>query len=190
MPFIEDANVAPSTGGAVLNLGFLTIVHENAGYVGAYLVTNHWGRPLEFRLSSSIQPNRIQQILYGGTLQPYICADLIGKTLVEKTSAVAGCIFTDCEAALDLRLRVQVPVIWLAQANDPVAEDLAQEGACIDSARVGDNTLVHHPRMPADNAVIRELLERLDEAFDLSEPFARVREALAEARKMGVTGRA
>jgi hypothetical protein len=182
--------VASDTASAVLNLGFLTVVHENSGYVGAYLVTNHWGRPLEFRLSTSVQPNRIQQILYGGTLQPYICADLIGKTLVEKTTTTAGCIFTDCEAALDLRLRVQVPVVWLAPAHDPVAEDLAQEGARVPANRSGEGTLIHHPRVPADNAVIRELLGRLDEGFELSEPFVRVREALAEARKLGVTGRA
>src|SRR5437660_4567303 len=142
----EDQDVAFSTAHATLNLGFLTIVQESNGYLGGYLVTNQWGRPLEFRLSTSVQPNRIQQILYGGTLQPYICADLIGKTLVEKTTTAAGCIFTDCEAALDLRLRVQVPVIWLAPAHDPVAEDLAQEGACVPASRRGAGTLIHHPR--------------------------------------------
>ena len=67
-----------------MTLGFLTVLHENAGYVGGYLVTNQWGRPLEFRLSTAVQPNRVQQILYGGTLLSYICADLIGKTLVDK----------------------------------------------------------------------------------------------------------
>src|SRR5437588_8117327 len=41
-----------------MNLGFLTIVQENGSYQGGYLVTNLWGRPLEFRLSSAVQPNR------------------------------------------------------------------------------------------------------------------------------------
>src|SRR5262245_11160690 len=36
---------------ATLNLGFLTVLHEASGYLGGYLVTNQWGRPLEFRLS-------------------------------------------------------------------------------------------------------------------------------------------
>src|SRR4051812_10940115 len=34
-----------------LNLGFLVVLNDN-GYLGGYLVTNAWGRPLEFRLSS------------------------------------------------------------------------------------------------------------------------------------------
>jgi hypothetical protein len=37
-------------------------------------------------------------------------------------------------------------------------------------------------------AVARELLARA-ETLDLGEPFARIREAIAEARKMGLAGR-
>ena len=96
-----------TTATASPNLGFLTVLHEANGYLGGYLVTNLWGRPLEFRLSTAVQPNRIQQILYGGTLRPYICADLIGKALVEKTSLAVQYVFTDTAAALDLRLLVR-----------------------------------------------------------------------------------
>ena len=48
-----------------LTLGFLTVVQDAGGYLGGYLVTNAWGRPLEFRLTTAVQPNRVQQILYG-----------------------------------------------------------------------------------------------------------------------------
>src|SRR5687767_11333073 len=65
-----------------LHLGFLTVFAAETGFLGGYLVTNSWGRPLEFRLSTAVQPNRVQQILYGPTLAEYVCADLIGKTLV------------------------------------------------------------------------------------------------------------
>ena len=37
---------------------------------------------------------------------------------------------------------------------------------------------------------IESILERIDSAVDLAEPFARIREAVIEARKMGVTSRA
>src|SRR5688500_19326213 len=91
-------------------LGFLTVFQEGTGYLGGYLVTNTWGRPLEFRLSTAVQPNRIQQILYGETLRPYVCADLIGKALVDKAAVPVQCVLTDTEAVLDLRLRLEVPV--------------------------------------------------------------------------------
>src|SRR5262245_2979446 len=38
------------------NLGFLTILRESSGHLGGYLVTNQWGRPLEFRLSTTLPP--------------------------------------------------------------------------------------------------------------------------------------
>src|SRR5216117_3156178 len=86
------------------------VLQENGGYLGGYLVTNLWGRPLEFRLSSAVQPNRIQQILYGHSLEPYVCGDLIGKTLIDKTTTPAQAILTDTPAALDLRRRLDLPV--------------------------------------------------------------------------------
>jgi hypothetical protein len=165
-------------------------LHEPSGYLGGYLVTNFWGRPLEFRLSSAVQPNRVQQILYGGTLQPYICADLIGKTLVEKAAVGVQLILTDREPVLDLRQRVEVPVAWLAPAGDALAETFVAQGAAVRAAAGEHGPVVCHPRYPADVGVVRELLERLDGTLDLAEPFGRIRDAIGEARKMGVNRQA
>jgi hypothetical protein len=173
------------------SLGFLTIVQENNGYLGGYLVTNLWGRPLEFRLTTAVQPSRIQLILYGGTLEPYVCADLIGKTLVDKTSTAVACVFTDCKPVLDLRLKIDVPVVCLPgeprllevpasypNANDePESQNLKGQVLC-------------HPRFPEDAVAVRALRDRLDAGLDLAEPFVRIRQAMSEARKLSVANRA
>jgi hypothetical protein len=171
-----DPPVRPSNGS--LNVGFLTVLHEANGYLGGYLVTNTWGRPLEFRLSSAVQPNRVQQILYAGTLEPYICADLIGKTLLDKTGVPAQLIVTDRELVLDLRLKVEAPVAWLVAADEPRA-----------AVRTPRGGLVFHPRFEGDAATVREMLDHIDSTFDLAEPFQRIREAIGEARKLGVASR-
>ena len=171
---------------APINLGFLTVLHEANGYLGGYLVTNNWGRPLEFRLSTAVQPNRVQQILYAGTLESYICADLIGKTLLDKTSAAAQLVVTDTPEALDLRRRVEVPVVWLAP---PEAAQAVAAERCIRQAEGGRPALLAHADFPADVAVVKDMLAGL-EVLDLSEPFARIREAIPEARKMGVVSKA
>jgi hypothetical protein len=150
-----------------LNLGFLTVLHEANGYLGGYLVTNQWGRPLEFRLSTAVQPNRVQQILYADTLEPYICGDLIGKTLVEKTGTPVQMVITDTAAALDLRQRLEIPVACLAPPA-PVR---------------------NHTRFPEDALFIQQMLDAVKGNIDLAEPFARIREAMGEARKLGVTNR-
>jgi hypothetical protein len=177
------APVAPTS----LNVGFLTVLHEPSGYLGGYLVTNTWGRPLEFRLSTAVQPNRVHHILYGGILEPYICADLIGKTLVEKSGTAVQLLVTDTQPVLDLRLKLPTPVVWLAAADDRAAASLAGGPACVRPATDGRGPLLCHPRFPADVPAARGLLEQFEGALDLAEPLARVREAIAEARKMGVT---
>jgi hypothetical protein len=166
-----------------INLGFLTVLQEPSGWLGGYLVTNGWGRPLEFRLTTAVQPNRIQAALYGPTLTEYLLADLIGKTLVEKTSAKPDLIVTDIPAALPLRSRLEIPVVALrSQTSIP-------ETTPMDHSRTSAGLLLP-ARFATDAQVVAELLDRVDTAVDLGEPFARIREAIAEARKMGVTNRA
>jgi hypothetical protein len=181
--------MAQTTAPAPLNLGFLTVLSESGGYLGGYLVTNKWGRPLEFRLSTAVQPNRVQQVLYAHTLEGYVCADLIGKTLVDKTGVPVQLLVTDREAVLDLRARQQVPVIWLAPAEDLRGAALAAGEACVKPGGDGRGPILCHPRFASDVPLVRELLGRLEGLVDVSEPFTRIREAILEARKMGVTGR-
>jgi hypothetical protein len=166
--------LAPPAATPGFQLGFLSVLHDVSGYFGAYLVTNRWGRPVEFRLTSAVLPNRIQQILFGETLEAYICADLIGKTLHDKTAIAVQLLLTDCQAALDLRGYVSAPVAWLS----PAVEGALAHG------------LVCHRSFPDDMEKVREVRSLLEPAFNLAEPFTRIREAIAEARRMGVTGRA
>lgn len=176
---------SPQRAIPLTNLGFLTVLHEANGYLGGYLVTNVWGRPLEFRLSSAVQPNRVQQILYAATLEPYLCADLIGKTLIDKTAVPVQLVVTDRETVLELRHKVEYPVVWLAPIDEARTVS-AQGGVEVMPPQAGRGPLLCHPRFPNDVAQTRALLGQLDSGFDLVEPFVRIREAIGEARKMGV----
>lgn len=173
-----------------IHVGFLTLLEESYGTQGGYLVTNSWGRPIEFRVSSAVQPNQVQRILYGPTLRDYLGAELIGKTLVEKSNGPVQLVITDSVAALPVRQFVEIPVLLLAEVDSP-------EIAAMPPGRL--IPLTHPPtggmlflesRFQDDMARVNELLNQIDSSVDLSEPFARVREAMSEARKMGVNNRA
>ena len=158
------------------NVGFLAILNDSSGTLGGLLVTNAWGRPLEFRLTSAVQPNRVQAILYGAALPGFLAGELIGKTLVDKTTTPFKWIVTDSVQALELRPHVACPVALLTQTE--------VKGA----VAAGKNLFVHE-RFAADVAVITELLVQ-SPSLDLSEPFQRIRDAAMEARKMGPMVRA
>jgi hypothetical protein len=153
--------------------------------VGGYLLTNAWGRPLEFRLSSAVQPTRVQQILYGPTLSDYLHGELLGKTLVEKAILLPGLIIADRLPALSLRERLNVPVIAVRQGPGEADDDFISFRHARCSAM-----LVMDAKHAADREEIEARLERVDTAVDLAEPFARIREAVAEARKTGAVNRA
>ncbi len=175
---VSDRPIAPNA----FVLGFLTVVQDPGGYFGGYLVTNAWGRPLEFRMTTAVQPNRVQQILYGATLNEYIFADLIGKTLIEKATAQPSLIIADHPSMLPLRSRMDVPVIALP--GDPSGDALTIKHARSSSLLLFSASFAH------DRATIEDLLNQIDPSVDLTEPFARIREAVAEARKLGVANRA
>lgn len=172
-----------------LHLGFLTVFAEGTGFLGGYLVTNSWGRPIEFRLSTAVQPNRVQQILYGATLTDYLCADLIGKTLIEKSATPIQLLVTDSVHVLPIRTRVDVPVVAVVPGEPPAAATSDRALAALTHPR-SSVPLLFRLEHPGDEGAVRAILDRLDAALDLSEPFGRIREAMTEARKMGVTSRA
>lgn len=159
-------------------LAFLTVIPEPTGWVGGYLVTNAWGRPLEFRLTSAVQPNKVQTVLYGPTLAEYLHADVIGKALVEKTSIRPDLIVTDCLPMLGLRSRLEIPVIGVLK-DDPA------DAVAFEHAR-SSTPLLLPAKFASDESLVVERLEAVDPAVDLAEPFERIREAVQEARKMGV----
>lgn len=173
-----------------IQLGFLTVFQEGPGYLGGYLVTNSWGRPLEFRLSTAVQPNRVQSILYGSTLQEYLCADLIGKTLIDKTATPIHLLFTDSLSVLPIRTRLEIPVVAVVMQDDPTLPFLPSERIERLPTERTATPLLFDPRLSGDRERIAALLESVDPALDVSEPFCRIREAMGEARKLGATSRA
>jgi len=176
-------SVSQNNTPASINLGFLTVLQDASGWLGGYLVTNSWGRPLEFRLTTAVQPNKIQTTLYGPTLTEYILADLIGKTLVEKTGTKPDLIVTDTLELLRLRSRIEIPAIAIRPQN------ANSELVRLDHPRTAAG-LVLPAQYSGDQQKLISLLDRVDTAVDLSEPFLRIREAIAESRKMGVNNRA
>jgi hypothetical protein len=180
----------PRSAGSIgeINLGFMTVVHEASGYVGGYLVTNTWGRPLEFRLSTAVQPNRIQQILYGGGLQPYVFADLIGKALFDRTTTPVQLLLTDRRPLLELRRRIEVPMTWLSVEGEREPEGTGLTASIDRTVDRGPNWHCHAD-FSDDKQRFVEIMSRLAGGIDWQEPFARVREAINEARKMGATAR-
>ena len=141
------------------------------GHVGGLLVTNHLGRPLEFQCTAPVKANRTQEILYGPTLVPFLLCDLIGRTLLDKIGVKPHLVLVDDERLLDLREQAGVPLALLQGGE-------GQES--LPGRTLGRQRVSLHPAFAADAEVLESARRRLPADADLSEPFARVRDALCE----------
>ncbi len=108
-----------------IRIGFLTAIGDpQRGHVAGLLVTNRFGRPLEFQCTTVVKANRTQEILYGPTLVPFILGELISRTLIEKVGVKPHLIVTDRDEILEVRNHVSIPVISFAalpMATPPAA---------------------------------------------------------------------
>jgi hypothetical protein len=155
-------------------LGFLTAVEDpERGLVGGLLITNRFGRPLEFQCTTPVKANRTQQILFGPQLQPYILTELIGKTLIEKVGVKPHLVLTESPDLLALREHVSVPVASLIDGK--VSSD--------ETMPLGKQKLRFHDAHAADRSEIAKHAAQIPDSADLKEPFDRVREALTETMK-------
>ncbi len=175
-----------------LTLGFLTAVtHRQLGSFGGYLVLNKIGRPLEFHCTAPIRPSRAQEILYGNTLQDYLYGDVLAQTLIERSVLAPTVVCTDRRAMLAVRAATKMPVLRILKDEaDPNAGDAENElnpDRPDEGFRLGVNRVQVAADFPEDRSLAAEVLGDLAERFDLSEPFARIREAIKEAQTKAST---
>ena len=126
------------------NLGFLTVIDQpNGGLTGGYLVLNRAGRPLEFHCTMPLVPDKIQQILYGNTLKPFLYGEKIAQTLIQRSKLPVLSILTDHAAVLPALPLVSIPIIYVFGRPK-------QEGT---------------PSETEDSPSIREISEELNESL-------------------------
>ncbi|MEY3174522.1 MAG: hypothetical protein RLZZ436_2436 [Planctomycetota bacterium] len=156
-------------------LGFMeTIEVDGRGHIGGLLVTNQNGRPLEFQCTTPVRPNRTQEILFGDTLRPWLLAELIGGTLLERVGIKPGLVITSDPHMLELRNHTSVPV---ALAETQAASKAAAESPTL---KLGNSQLRFHSSHATDISELSSRRHLIPESANLQEPLERVREALAE----------
>jgi len=166
-----------------LKLGFLTTIEcPDGALIGGLLVTNHFGRPLEFQCTTPVKPNRTQEVLYGPTLVPFLLGEVIGQTLVEKVNVKPNLILIEQEQAIELQNHISIPVAILSDV-----EQVLEEKNSFIYEQVGKNRLRFDVNHQAGRSVIENTSKKISGDADLGEPFERVREALNEAVKMGAS---
>ena len=173
-------------------LGFLCIRHfASQGYLGGYLIVDRYGHPLSFHCTEPVEPSRLQAILYGATLERFLLGRRIAVALVHKGQPRPQAVLVDHPAALAGAEELPLPLALLVQATPP-GQDCPTAQATENAPRVpcpvcwltwGSYRLGVAGPGEQKAAQLRQVLQGLDECFDLHEPFLRIQQALEEARQ-------
>ncbi len=158
----------PSAVERILAFLDLATFEEGAALRGGCLVTDALTRPLEFRVSGAVRPTSLQKVLYGDTLQEYICNDLLGIPLIQSLEVKPEFVLVREAEFLKLRPRVGMPVLWARATVD------------------GQFVLQAFPGYEQEAEAGRDALPRRLRGRNIMEPFIRIRTALDEAHNLKV----
>lgn len=166
------------------NIGFLTVRHhEMHGFFGGYLIVNELARPLEFHCTLPILPTRAQQILYGNTLNEFVCGEQIARALVTKAKTIPDALLADSLAVLTLRHMHSVPIGFIdaLQAGDSGLNRPASGRTEYRRFKALGHPMAVLPEYESDCGFFSNLFAQGKPPLDLLEPFGRIEEALQEA---------
>jgi hypothetical protein len=166
-----------------IRLGFMTAVEiGDRSYVGGLLITDRFGRPLEFQCTTPVKPNRTQELLYGPTLVPFILGDLLGKALLDRVSVKPLLVMTSRIEMLQLRTKVDVPIIYdeASSETDSKATQSEQPVAKEQAVPIGRQTFRTHEDFTDDRSTVEQISQQLSNDANMHEPLERVGDALRE----------
>ena len=181
---MQTENESESKKTRLAFLGYLELDKESA-YRGGILVTDEWGKPLEFRCTAPVRPNPVQRTLYGQILLPHIAVELIGVPLLRSIQEKPEVIVIQDEIFVDVRHHSEMPVVRLRRQGAKVTvsdSSKAEKSAPVvmgsTSGKFQPIIMETHRQFPDDSAACREKLSELFARWDLIEPFERLTTAL------------
>ena len=167
------------------SLGFLSVRrHPEHGYFGGYLITNSIARPLEFHCTMPVKPSRAQELLYGPTMDAFVCGEQIAKALVTKAKIKPALVLTNCPAVLAIAAVSQIAVAQLQFAESqlvPSFEIPTGSAGQLETLKTEVWQFAYLSDHTETEAQLKQVLGQVSSHFDLTEPFQRITEALLEA---------
>jgi hypothetical protein len=175
------------TSNGKTRLGFLGYMEfDNAtAYRGAILITDEWGKPLEFRCTAPVKPNAVQRTLYGQTLMPHILVELVGRPLLDAVQEKPEVVVIQESRFFDLRRKTETPLIRVRRQGTEVdvrADDQDDKPKPVvipsDSGKFEALVMEPHWQFGEDTEFCRDRIRELFGRWDLVEPFERLTKGL------------
>lgn len=158
----------------------------SGGYMGAVLVCDTKGFPLEFRYTEPIIPTKIQKVLYGNNLEKYLKVDVIIDSLLKVLSSNYDLLLVSDETLLEYKDAKNIVKIAPAQnpilsGNDKIQK--VEENEALLRIDLSENPirLIFKPHFKCEGAefdAITSTLLEMGKNVDITEPLTRVNKSV------------
>ncbi|HAJ64824.1 MAG TPA: hypothetical protein DCP31_40940 [Cyanobacteria bacterium UBA8543] len=174
----------------VVTIGFLGIhrFEERAAIRGAMLVTDTETKPLEFRVTAPVRPQKFQEILYGELLDEHVSVELIGLPLVNALEQKPNLIIVRDVLLLGINARQEIPSILMLKEDEP----LFKKGTSTKPLNPQDSSrasvkICTTGNFEKDLDAIAQKLQSIFSSRNLMEPVERLEKACTDVhtRKVG-----
>ncbi len=165
----------------------ITLSSSTKGYLGAILITDYKGFPLEFRYTDPIVPTKIQQVLYGEELEKYLKIDVITDSLVKALSEDISILFVQDEDLLeykakDILILRLTPTQSAALSNPGNYEKIKENEVLLQTAHAkAPVRLLFREDFECEGEKFDRVIDKLVKAgsfMDVDEPLVRVQKTL------------
>ena len=161
-------------------IGFLGIYRfeDGAAIRGGMLVTDTTLKPVEFRVTAPVRPEKFQKILYGEILDEHISVELIGLPVLNALQQKPNLILVRNQLFLGMNAKQEIPTVLTLKEDEP----LFKKGASTQSLNSLNSS---HPPIkiyisePFEGQ-LEEIAQQLQAMFqfrNLMEPFDRLEKA-------------
>lgn len=164
----------------IKRLSFVSLVELVEGvFRGGMLVTDMQSKPVEFRCTSPIKPNSVQQTLYGETLKRHMCVELTAQPIKNAVKEELDVVFINQTEFWEFREDIDIPLLLVRRQGEEIvgssdSHDGESEVVTSPSSNFDPITVTCHPDHPGD----RDILSVIGNQIDFVEPFSRINTAI------------
>jgi len=168
-----------------LKIGYAITTSTKSGYIGAILVSDEKGFPIEFQYTDPIAPTKLQKVLYGNSLEKYLKVDVLLDNLLKVLSNKIDLLIVQDEQLLGYNKTdiVRITETSIAEIQDNKDVDRVKENEFIIrySKTASPTRITFGKEISEDDALFQKvysITKCLGENINIAEPLERVQKSI------------
>lgn len=163
---------------------------EPSLFLGAVMITDAFGLPVEFRYTDPVRASMLQRVVYGSSLHRYLCREVIATSLMESVEHTPQVWVVREELLLDPLPNTAAPVVMLLPTDMAPMTDLGatlpsgEDEMLVQLSLAGAPLRVRFGNREAEKRqVALDALKAVASTMDLLEPLNRLQQAIRLIRE-------